>query len=801
MGDKKIIRWIKELSLKKKIMAVLFAAAMTAFFFCLPSPLFNSPSSVIVEDYRGELLSASIAADGQWRFPAGDTIPDKFVKCITAFEDKRFFYHPGVDLLSVARAFRQNLKAGKTISGGSTITMQVIRLATGKRRTLFNKLAEGIRALRLELGCSKDEIIGLYAANAPFGSNVVGLEAASWRYFGRSPDKLSWGETAALAVLPNAPSLVHPGKNRAILLAKRNRLLDVLKSEGVLDQSETELAKLEPVPEKPVTLPQYAPHLLALARKDLAAKRIKNARVKSSIRLQLQERVNSILANHHQRLAANGVNNMAALVIDIKSNKVLAYTGNIYEPQNAELESHVDVIQAKRSPGSTLKPILFAAMLNEGMLLPNSLVPDIPTQIAGYQPNNYDLGYDGAVPASKALARSLNVPAVRMLQQYKYGRFYDMLKNTGISTLIRPSDFYGLSLILGGCEVNMWELSGIYASMARFLNQAGDTGGIQWERPSYLNAREEGDPQKKTDEGYQLSRAAVWYTFEAMNEVMRPGEEQLWQRFESSQKVAWKTGTSFGFRDAWAIGLTPDYLVAVWAGNADGEGRPGLTGVDAAAPVLFDIFRSLPDPPGKWFTMPRKELVKIKVCTESGFRASDLCNSQKDMWLPAASLKAPVCPYNKLIHLDKSEKWQVTDDCVPVSDMVHRSWFVLPPAMEFYYKTKNYSYKPLPPFLSGCGGERETSLAAMEMIYPKNKARIYVPLELDGRRGQVIFNAAHRRSSEIIYWHLDNQYAGSTRSPHQIALNPSAGTHHITIVDQEGNRLEQTFTILDKEKN
>ncbi len=791
-----------KISLKKKITAGVVISCLVAFWFCLPDPLFTRPVSFVIDDNKGELLGASIAEDGQWRFPLADSVPDKFKKCITAFEDKRFNMHPGVDPLSLARAIRQNIAAGRVVSGGSTLTMQVIRLATGSKRTIANKILESIRAVRLELTFSKSEILALYASNAPFGSNVVGLEAASWRYFGRSAGQLSWGETATLAVLPNAPSLVHPGRNRKLLLQKRNRLISILRQEGIINSTEERLAKLEPVPQKPIPLPRLAPHLLALAKKDYHAGKLKSSRLQSSISMQLQQQVNGILNNHHQRLLANGVNNISALVLDIETGKVLVYNGNIFKPENKELESHVDIIQARRSPGSILKPLLYAAMLSEGMLLPNSLVADIPTQIAGYQPNNYDLGYDGAVPASKALARSLNVPAVRMLRQYKYERFHDILKKMGITTLNQPPDFYGLSLILGGCEVSMWDIAGVYAGMARALSHSAEKPSHRptWYAPRY-NADTEEEDTSADQAAMLLDPGAIWCTFEAMNEVMRPGEEQLWQQFDSSQRIAWKTGTSFGFRDAWAIGLSAKYVVAVWAGNADGEGRPGLTGIDAAAPVLFDIFRLLPSSAGKWFTMPATNMVKIDLCGESGFRASELCVHKQRTFVPKAGLRAPVCPYHRLIHLDKSEKWQVTDDCVQPSEMVHKAWFVLPPAMEYYYQNRDFRYKPLPPFHPGCLGSDALASSPMEMIYPKNNARIYVPLELNGTRGQVIFNAAHRKAGETLYWHLDDEYIGSTSNLHQLALNPAAGKHSITILDMEGNRLEQTFTILDKEKN
>ncbi|MEO6151211.1 MAG: penicillin-binding protein 1C, partial [Mucilaginibacter sp.] len=532
------------------LLSAAFALAML-FTFCLPKPLFKSPTSYVIDDDSGQLLGASIAADGQWRFPYNDSVPEKFKQCIITFEDKRFRHHPGFDPLAFGRAIKQSINTGHITSGGSTLTMQVIRLATNHKRTVWNKIREIFMALRLEAGYSKDEILALYAGNAPFGSNVIGLDAASWRYFGRSADKLSWGETAAMAVLPNAPSLVHPGKNRQVLLKKRNRLLDKMCAEGILDSTTAELAKLEPVPEKPMPLPQMAPHLLQVFKAEYKReKQTADTRITTTIKSVLQQQIVEIMERHHQVLKANDINNIATVVLDVETGAALAYAGNIFHPGDAQLESDVNVINAPRSPGSTLKPLLYAAMLNDGLILPSSLIPDVPTQIAGYHPENFDLGYDGAVPASKALSRSLNVPAVKMLQQYKYERFYDFLHKAGITTLNKPADHYGLALILGGGENTLWELTGAYADMARVLNhytkynRKYDPADLH--RPVYTKVPHE-KPDLQTDG--LLDAGSVYFTLQAMEEVMRPGEELLWQQFSSSQRVAWKTGTSFGFRD------------------------------------------------------------------------------------------------------------------------------------------------------------------------------------------------------------------------------------------------------------
>jgi penicillin-binding protein 1C len=782
---------------KVYIPLALLVCAFIAFWLCLPDPLFNRPTSYVIDDEKGQLLGASIAADGQWRFPYDGEVPDKFKQCIITFEDKRFMHHPGVDVLAFGRAIRQNLKAKHVSSGGSTLTMQVIRLATHHNRTVWNKLLEMVMSLRLELTHSKAEILGLYASNAPFGGNVIGLNAASWRYFGRSPEKLSWGEMAAMAVLPNSPALVHPGKNRQVLLKKRNQLLDKLQRQNIIDKSTAELAKLEPMPNKPLPLPQMAPHLLQRFKAEHPAKSSTGTRLVTTLKAGLQQQVSEMLERNHRVLKANQINNIAAIVLNVETGATLAYAGNIFHPENAGLESSVDVANAPRSPGSTLKPLLYASMLHDGFILPNTLIPDIPTQIAGYHPENFDLGYDGAVPASRALARSLNVPAVKMLQKYKYERFYEVLKKAGITTLTQPADHYGLSLILGGCENTLWELTGAYASMARSLNHYNQTSLYtvnDYHAPTYQPIT---STSKPTEKNGLLDAGSIFCTFQAMEEVMRPGEEMLWQQFASTQRIAWKTGTSFGFRDGWAIGVTPKYVVGVWVGNTTGEGRPNLTGINTAAPVMFEIFRLLPVS-RDWFKEPTNAMVKIDVCRESGQRAGAYCEHIDKTWVPTGGLKSAVCPFHQLIHLDPTHQWQVNTDCELPERIVHQKWFVLPPSMEYYYRARNYQYRTLPPFRNGCGINDKSS--PMEVIYPKEDAKIYIPLEADGTRGRMICNAAHSRPGAKIFWHLDDQYLGQTRDFHQMAINAEAGNHVLTLVDGSGATVKIRFNILDKEK-
>ena len=774
--------------------AVLLLSLLTAYWISIPSKLFTNPTSTVIEDKTGVLLGAKIADDGQWRFPHNSYVPEKFKLAIVEFEDRHFYKHPGFNPFSLLRATYQNIRSGKIVSGGSTLTMQVIRLSRkGKARSIPEKIREIILATRLELSSSKAEILSMYASNAPFGGNVVGLDAASWRYYGRSPDRLSWSEIATLAVLPNAPSLIYPGKNQQKLLMKRDVLLDKLLARGYLDTISCELAKTEPLPGKPLPLPQLAPHLLTRVYFE------KNGeRVRTTLDSDLQRSANEIVESHHEKLIHNKIYNAAAIVVEVATGNVLAYVGNTRNPGRQEHGSDVDIITSPRSSGSILKPILYAAMLDASEILPNTLVPDIPVQISGYSPKNFSMSYDGAVPASRALYRSLNVPAVKMLQQYGVHRFYDLLKNLDMQTLSFPVDHYGLSLILGGAETTLWDLAGIFSSFSRVLNNYYQYNGkylmSDWHGPLfYFN--DSGSPVNKPEHFQEkgiLRASSIWLTYKALLEVNRPQGLAGWQSFSSTRRIAWKTGTSFGFRDAWAVGTTPEYVVAVWVGNADGEGRSGLIGVTAAAPVMFDIFNVLPS--AGWFDQPFDEMVSVPVCRLSGHRASAICEPIDTVWIQQSGLQTPSCPYHILIHLDKDEKARVTSDCYEPSMMVHKPWFVLPPAIAWYYKAKKPFYRPLPPFHNDCINAATGTV--MEFIYPTTNTKLFLPKDLDGVLGRIILEAAHRDADAVIYWHLDDEYIGMTKQIHRLSIQPTAGEHIITLVDDRGNSINKKVEVV-----
>lgn len=762
----------------------------------LSEPFFNDPTSTVLYDRNGELLGARISKDGQWRFPRSDSIPDKFKACIINFEDRHFYKHPGFNPFSLARALIQNLKAGEIVSGGSTITMQVIRLSRkNKARTIREKLIEILMALNLELRYSKKEILNLYASYAPFGGNVVGLETAAWRYFSTNPFNLSWSETSFLAVLPNAPSLMHPGKNRELLLAKRNRLLQKLRERNIITDIDYELAVSESLPEAPRDLPSAAYHLTERFNRNHEGKRIF-----STVDKEFQEKVNEIIHRSKTRLYAMGIHNAACLVTKVDGGEVIAYVGNIRNRHHPEYGGDVDIIPSSRSSGSILKPLLYSMMQYRGEILPHTIVGDIPTRYGNYSPKNYKKEYDGIVKASEALARSLNVPAVRMLHQYGNERFLNDLRNMGISTLDKPGDYYGLSLILGGAECSLEDLTSVYSSMARVLNHFNNSEGryfrSDWKEVHAI--REEvdnpGPDYSSGEEQGKMGAGSIWLTLEALREVERPASQDGWKIFSSTRKVAWKTGTSFGFRDGWAIGTTPEYVVSIWTGNADGEGRPGLTGLNAASPILFDVFNVLPQT--SWFEIPYDDLSWVQTCKNSGHIAGRFCPDKDSILVSPAGFQTPVCNYHKLIHLNKEKKFRVNSSCYPVNSLVHKTWFILPPLQEWYYKQRDPSYLNLPPMAEGCKNADEIS--QIQIIYPDPGSVIYIPYELDGKKGRVIFEAAHRDPETRIFWSIDEEYFTSTTLFHQISLLPEEGKHVLNLIDENGNHTDVNFEVIER---
>lgn len=769
--------------------AVAFFGILIVARFSEPRPLFNAPLSAVVLDKKGALLSARIAQDGQWRFAGTDTIPHKFERCILTFEDRKFHYHLGVDPLAMMRATIRNLRAGHVVEGGSTLTMQVARMAAGnRRRTWWKKVTETLWAIDIEFSHSKREILSLYCANAPFGGNVVGLEAAAWRYFGRQSRDLSWAESALLAVLPNSPSRIHVSRNRPLLLAKRNRLLEQLCAQGDIDSTELDLAKSEPLPDAPYPIENRAPQLT----QRLVSHR--GATIPTTIDADLQRQAQAIADSYRARYAHNHIYDIGIVVADVASGHVLAYIGNASQESPTCM---VDMPAAERSTGSILKPFLYAAMMSAGEIAPRTLIADTPLDINGFTPQNYNRSYNGAVGADEAITRSLNVPLVRMLTDHNVGRFMADLRQLGMTTLHYDDDHYGASLILGGAEATLYDVCGMYASMARRLNaynadsrhrDLDPTDGI------FALRLTEGKPTPPTPQASAtpLSPATIWHTFRAMADLARPEEEAEWQSFSSMRAVAWKTGTSYGSRDAWAVGVTPRHVVGVWVGNATGEGRAGMTGVGFAAPVMFDVFSLVErGQAAEWFEEPVEDEDPVVVCRRSGMRAAEVCAEVDTVLLPRSVCETPMCRYCRLVHLSADEEWQVNSSCEATANIVTRSWFVLPPGMGYYYGRHHSDYRPLPPVRSDC---ESAAGRRVEIIYPCGGQTVIRARSFDGKLQGVVCEAAASRDVRL-FWHMDGRYLGETRGEHVMAIEPEVGRHTLSVISESGDRASVKFEV------
>ncbi len=793
------------------------AALALLFFLAVPPARFPEGLSAAVYARRGELLGAAVSSAGQWRLPSRGVLPERFARALTAYEDKRFFSHYGVDPASILRAAIQNSRAGRVVSGGSTISMQVARLGRpGSERAMGEKAIEALMALRLELLRGKRGVLRLYAENAPFGGNVVGIEAASFRFFGRGPEALSWAEAATLAVLPNAPSAAHPGKNRELLESKRNRLLRVLASSREMSGEDLALALAEPLPPEPYPLPRLAPHLVDRFASGGAGKPGgPPARVDTTLDASLQERASEILERRVERLAAGGVYNGACIVARVDTGEVLAYVANVRGPGPVSGDADrggrgysVDLIRAERSSGSLLKPFLFAAALEAGELGPRSLLPDLPTRYGSYEPENNLGTYSGAVRADEALARSLNVPFVRLLKSFGVERFHDLLVSTGMSTLRRRAEDYGLTLILGGAETSLWEISGRFAALARTAGGSTASGGAASPgRGSSqvfdlgLTRAELAARARRPD---PFSPGAAQLTLDALTKVARPDEEAAWEDYASARRIAWKTGTSFGYRDAWAVGVDGTHVAGVWVGNASGEGRPSLKGSAAAAPILFELFgllgaggagdeRSEANDERGDALPPASALRETEVCADSGWAAGPNCARVETALVPVSAKSLPLCPYCASVALSADGRYRVrAEEEAPASVRIEKR-FVLPPAMERYF-ARSLNYRSLPPWKPGSA--QSGSDKSMAIVVPEEGASLYIPVEITGRPGAAVFTVAHRDPGAVVFWQLDGEYLGSTRAPHAIELRPGAGEHVLTVVDGAGRSLSRRFTVL-----
>lgn len=759
------------------LLAASTLGATLYFLAPLPRPLFASDYSTLIVDRDGQLLRAFLSDGQQWCFPPDTSlvVPTKLRTAVLHFEDRRFYRHLGVDPLALGRALYQNAASRTVKSGASTITMQVARLMRPKERTYVNKALETLLALKIELYYTKDEILSLYLDHAPYGGNIVGYQAAAHKYFRKPPDELTWSEATTLAVLPNAPGLVSPTANPQQLVQKRNRLLASLQSTDHFDAATLRLALAEPVPTRAFRYPVWAPHLSRALKRDRQGRLIK-----TTIDAGLQRELESLVGRHLRYLDHQGIGNGAALLVETGSGKVRAYVGsrNFFDPAH---QGQVDGVIAPRSSGSLLKPFLYALSMDAGLILPQTLVKDVPTFYSGFSPRNADERYDGLVRAKEALVRSLNVPAVRLLRHYGLFNFYRFLQDAGVSTLVRSADDYGLPLILGGAEVTLWDMARLFRGLAR---------GGQIEPLHYLQDQTEPTPPMPL-----ISPGAAYLVLEALRNVRRPGVEYYWHQYQNQWPLAWKTGTSYGQRDAWAIGVSPAWTIAVWLGNFSGEGNPALSGAQAAGPLLFDIFHRVPkDLDQAWFPQPDADLTTATLCLDSGRPVSPHCPHPIQALTPRHRRPMARCPYHRSIVLNEAGTHQVCSLCWKPDDHRPARQMVYPTDVVQYLRERGQVLHDPPPHKADCPVQPEAK--PLQVLYPTPQARLQIGRDFDGKQQPIVLRAAHSDRERALFWYVNRRFLGRTVNQHRLAVSLEPGAHALEIVDAHGFRDRTRFYVV-----
>lgn len=719
--------------------------------------IFEDRYSVSVLDNNGNIIGVYLNKDEQWHLKSADEIPEKLKRAVMVFEDKNFYSHKGVDFSAVVRAVKDNIFE-KRRTGASTITMQAVKMAQPKERSYFNKYLEIVHAFKLEKYYKKDEILKMYLNNAPYGGNIVGYKTASHMYFRKSPKELTWGEAALLAVLPNSPGLMNVEKNRGKLIEKRNFLLKKLYEENFIDERQYRISLKEPVPDKRYSFPVLAPHLARRLVNENKDKKI----IKSTIDSETQKKTEKAVKDYSEFLKLSGINNTAVLIINNKNYEVTAYAGSqdFYDFEN---KGQVDGITAKRSPGSLLKPFLYAKVIDEGIAASQSKIPDVPLYFSNFSPQNANKKYYGMVEMRDALIKSLNIPFVELLKDYGEDKFFYFLKDI-LNFEDKNPERYGLSLILGTKEFTMEEIGILYSGLANYGN---------FKNLKYT--------EESTEEGRQLlTKGASYLTLTTMRELERPGMEKF---YREKNPVSWKTGTSHGRRDGWAAGVTPEWTVVVWTGNFTGEGNPNLTGVYTGGNLLFNILKILPKTE-KEFVMP-SDLEKIKVDSETGYRLKyDI--PYKEIFYPKDAKPLKVSPYYKKIFVNKNGE-EIDSRDESFSEREEKYILVYPLEVVNYFVRENLD-------VSNIFSEKAAE-KTIKFIYPKNNLKIIVPKDFDGEKSLIV-KIANIKNREL-YWYVNKEYAGKSREKEK-SFNLKKGNYEITVVSEKGETAKINFQVTEK---
>lgn len=733
--------------------------------FLLLNVLFPLPSAIeystIVTDANGDVVNAFLTRDEKWRMKTElNEISPLLRKTIIAKEDKYFYYHPGVNFFAIARAAFMNLMHRKITSGASTITMQVARALHPRKRNFISKIIEMFRAFQLEWKYSKDEILQMYLNLVPYGGNIEGVKAASLLYFNKNPDHLSLAEITALSIIPNRPSSLVIGKNNDLIVKERNRWLQKFAADKVFTKKEIEDAISEPLTAKRIVLPHFIPHLAYKLKS-----RLKESNIKTTIVLNTQLKLEKLTKDYIRNLKLQDIQNAAVVVINNKTHKVISYIGSASFTDTTD-GGQVNGAAAIRQPGSTLKPLLYGLCIDEGLLTPKTVLTDIPINYSGYAPENYDQKFNGYVTVEYALEHSLNIPAVKTLQQLGKDKLVNKLVSCNFKQIQKDRNKLGLSLILGGCGTTLEQLTGLFSALAN--------DGVYFS-PCYVQS----DSLSKKVQ--LLSPAADYMITNILSKVNRPDFPLNWTATEHMPKIAWKTGTSYGRRDAWSIGYNKDYTVGVWVGNFSGTGVPELSGANTATPLLFKIFNTIDyDSNSGWYEPP-KDCELRQVCSETGLPPGPYCtNLISDYFIPLVSTTTQ-CHHLQEIKISADSSVSYCESCAPATGYIKRLYRVIAPEMQDYFNQNGIAYQKIPSHNPDC--EKIFKGDGPKITSPLNGNEYYInikdpePLQLTAIVGSDVTK---------IYWYVNDRFYKTTSAGEKQFFIPKEGPVKISCTDDKG---------------
>ncbi|HYC60736.1 MAG TPA: penicillin-binding protein 1C [Thermoanaerobaculia bacterium] len=766
------------------LITLLITAIALDRLFPFPHANLHRASAVIVYDRDGEPLRIFLPPDEKYRFPVTlDEVPPELIRALIASEDRHFFRHPGVDPLAMVRATISNVRARRVVSGASTIPMQIARMAEPRRRSLSAKVIEAFRAMQLTAHYSKRELLAIYINLAPYGSNIEGVGAASWFYFAKEPRRLSLGEIALLTTLPRSPNRYDPFRDPKAARVARDRVLAQLHERGAFTVREIGEARHQPLPRKRRSVPFAAPHWCELARRESPSTSRLHTTLDAGVQRIAQQRVTARAA----ALQSRGIGNAAVVVIDNITRDVRALVGsaNFFDTRHGGQNNGAI---ARRSPGSALKPFLYAKAIDDGRIVPDTYLLDIPTDYSGYVAENYDGTYRGRVTTRDALVASLNAPAVRLVSDLGVDSFLTMLRRGGLRTLDRRASHYGLPLVLGAGEVRLLDLTNLYATLAE--------GGVH--KPVRMFCMECGSkaaalkaaalpPHSKL-----MSPEAAALITSVLCELRRPDMPQGWELTADTPRIAWKTGTSYGHRDAWSIGFSSRYTIGVWIGNFDGHGVKGLSGSEDAAPLLFDLFRALDGTSVARRTARRIET--IDVCAISHQLPAPHCRKRVSIEHVAGVSRLTSCAIHRLLIVDAKSGERLRGDCVADRPSIARVFEIDPPELVSYRRANGEQVVTLPPLSAACDDVDSEQRPRIVSPDPSTPYRIRRDAPL---RFQEIRLAAESGSDvSSLYWYQDGVLVAAQQPERSVFVQPVVGVHHIAVVDDLGRSHSVTYEVM-----